>query len=343
MKASPLEMTVPAGEPVIEYRRLLAAPPELVFRVFTEPEHLVHWRGPRELRMVACEIDLRAGGRYRYVHRAPDGGEHAFRGEYLEVRPPHRLVSTFEYEGAPGAVATETVFFQPAGEGMLVISRSVLPSLEARDLYLASGAERGLTDSFHRLDAHLAGAAREGVRMRKLIEVTHVSLGGVIGPSLEWAMPYLSSEHEAYGGDLLSGAGALLLGRRTYEGLSTAYTAMAPNPFVDRMNAIPKHVATRSLDRLGWNSTAIEGDLAESVAKLKEEPGGHLLKYGDGPVDVPPMERGLIDEFHLLLTPVAVGDGQHMFESVTTSPALHLADVTVHRNGVVLLKYTPIG
>ena len=177
--------------------------------------------------------------------------------------------------------------------------------------------------------------------MRKLIEVTHVSLGGEIG-STDWAMPYLNDEHIAYASDLLAGADALVLGRRTYEGLSAAYTAMDPSPFVDRMNAIPKHVASRTPRELGWNSTVIEGDVAEFVAKLKERPGGHLVKYGNGPVDVALMEHGLVDEFHLLLTPVAVSRGQRLFESITTAPALHLADLTAFRNGVVLLKYTPV-
>src|SRR5215472_2049642 len=177
--------------------------------------------------------------------------------------------------------------------------------------------------------------------MRKLIEVTHVSLGGEIG-SPDWAMPYLNDEHQAYASDLLSGAGALVLGRRTYEGLSAAYTAMDPSPFVDRMNSIPKYVASRSLRELVWNSTVIQGDVAEFVGQLKRQPGGHLLKYGNGPVDVPLMEHHLVDEFHLLLTPVAAGAGQHLFESITTAPALHLADLTAFRSGVVLLKYTPI-
>jgi dihydrofolate reductase len=100
--------------------------------------------------------------------------------------------------------------------------------------------------------------------------------------------------------------------------------------------------ASRSLEEAGWNSTVILGDVAEFVARLKEQPGGHLLKYGNGPVDVPLMEHRLVDEFHLLLTPVAVGTGQHMFESITTAPALHLADHTAFSNGVLLLKYTPI-
>jgi dihydrofolate reductase len=178
--------------------------------------------------------------------------------------------------------------------------------------------------------------------MRRLIEITHVSLGGAIGPTLEWAMPYLDEEHASYATDLLFGADALLLGRKTYEGLSAAYPAMDPSPFVDRMNAIPKYVASRTLKELAWNSTVIEGDVADFVAKLKQQPGGHLVKYGNGPLDACLMEHHLVDEFHLLLTPVAAGGGQHMFESLTSAPALHLADVTALGNGVVVLRYTPI-
>jgi hypothetical protein len=76
--------------------------------------------------------------------------------------------------------------------------------------------------------------------MRKLVESTHVSLGGEIGSPQDWAFPYLDDEHGAYASRLLNQADALVLGRRTYEGLSAGYLAMAPGPFVDRMNSIPK-------------------------------------------------------------------------------------------------------
>jgi dihydrofolate reductase len=176
--------------------------------------------------------------------------------------------------------------------------------------------------------------------MRKLIEITHVSLGGEVGRT-EWAMPYLNDEHRAYNSEQLFNADALVLGRRTYEGLSASYTAMASSSFVDRMNSIPKYVASNTLHELGWNSTVVEGDVAEFIARLKREPGKQLIKYGNGPLDVVLMKEGLIDEFHMLLTPVAVGTGQHMFESITDSPALHLADHRAFKNGVVLLIYTP--
>ena len=182
--------------------------------------------------------------------------------------------------------------------------------------------------------------------MRRLIESTHVSLGGEIG-SPDWAFPYLNEEHNDYAKRLLFSADALLLGRLTYEGLSAAYPAMAGgtsevlNDFIERMNSIPKFVASTTLRETTWNATVIEGDVASFVADLKQQPGGDIVKYGNGPLDATLMEHGLIDEFHLLVTPVAIGRGQHMFEDIDTAPGLNLVDVTRFSNGVVILAYAP--
>src|SRR5579864_3440103 len=120
--------------------------------------------------------------------------------------------------------------------------------------------------------------------MGKLIEITHVGLGGQIDP-LDWAFPYLDDEHIAYATEHLFSADALLLGRRTYEGLSAAYPAMSPNAFVDRMNTVPKYVASRTLRTVGWNATVIEGDVRPFVAELKSQRDLDLVKYGNGPLD----------------------------------------------------------
>jgi dihydrofolate reductase len=182
--------------------------------------------------------------------------------------------------------------------------------------------------------------------VRKLIESTHVSLGGEIG-SPQWAFPYLNEDHREYAEQLLFAADALLLGRLTYEGLSAAYPAMTgddsgvPNDFIERMNSIPKYVASTTLDETTWNATVIDGEVAPFVADLKQQPGGNIVKYGNGPLDATLMEHGLIDEFHLLITPVAIGRGQHLFEHIDTAPALNLVDVTRFSNGVVILTYTP--
>lgn len=183
--------------------------------------------------------------------------------------------------------------------------------------------------------------------MSKLIESTHVSLGGEIG-SPEWAFPYLHEEHFEYATRLLAEADALLLGRLTYEGLSAAYPAMNGGDsrtfqaFIERMNSIPKYVASTTLQETTWNATVIEGDVASFVADLKRQSSGNVIKYGNGPLDVTLMEHGLIDEFHLLVTPVAVGRGQHMFESIDGAPALNLVEVTRFSTGVVMLTYTPM-
>jgi dihydrofolate reductase len=176
--------------------------------------------------------------------------------------------------------------------------------------------------------------------MRKLIESAHVALGGEIDP-LDWAYPYLDDEHTRYAAELLDRADALLLGRRTYEGLSAAYPAMASTPFVDRMNSIPKYVASKTLTEATWNATVIPGDVAGFVADLKRQPGGDIVKYGNGPLDQLLMADNLIDEFHLLLAPVAAGSGRHMFEEVLGAPHLSLADVRRFASGVLVLIYTP--
>jgi dihydrofolate reductase len=177
--------------------------------------------------------------------------------------------------------------------------------------------------------------------MRKLIESTHVSLGGEIGSPQDWAFPYLDDEHLRYATELLDGADALVLGRRTYEGLSAAYMAMDSSPFVDRMNSIPKFVASTTLTEATWNATVIPGDVADFVADLKHQPGSHIVKYGNGPLDRLLMAKNLVDEFHLLLTPVAAGSGQHMFEQIQGAPQLSLADVRRFASGVLVLIYTP--
>jgi dihydrofolate reductase len=176
--------------------------------------------------------------------------------------------------------------------------------------------------------------------VRKLIESVHVSLGGQIDP-LDWAFPYLDDEHARYATGLLDEADALLLGRQTYEGLSAAYPAMTPNPFVDRMNSIPKFVASKTLTEATWNATVIPGDVAGFVADLKRQPGGTIVKYGNGPLDRLLMANNLIDEFHLLLTPVAAGSGRHMFEEIHGAPQLSLTDVKRFASGELVLIYTP--
>jgi uncharacterized protein YndB with AHSA1/START domain len=154
-----LELIAPHDEPVLVFRRAFRAPATLVFRAWTEPEHLRHWRVPHGFELVVCEVDLRVGGGYRFVHRAPDGSRHAFRGRYRQIERPGRLVSTFTYEAAPETEVLDEVTFEDTGGTTLVTGRTAFPTFQARELYAAAGAERGLAQCHGRLDELLGALA----------------------------------------------------------------------------------------------------------------------------------------------------------------------------------------
>ncbi|MDT4911995.1 MAG: hypothetical protein QOC66_1123 [Pseudonocardiales bacterium] len=156
MTSSRLEITVPVDTPVIEFRRVVAASPALVFDLWTNPDHLRRWWGPEDYELMSIDIDLRVGGTYRYVHRAPNGVEYAFHGAYLELDPPGRLVYTTVHEGEPDSEAVDSFTFHEADVGTLINCWSQYPSLAIRDKYVAEGMVRGLTESHERLDALIA-------------------------------------------------------------------------------------------------------------------------------------------------------------------------------------------
>jgi uncharacterized protein YndB with AHSA1/START domain len=150
------EIIIPAGEPDIIVRRFLKAPPELVYRACTERDHLRRWWGPRRLEVAACDVDLRVRGGWRIVHRAPDGMEFAFHGEFLELEPPYRRVATFVYEGAPEHEAVETLVLEEVEGGTMLTTTTRHSSVEARDMHVANGMEEGIIDSYLRLDELMA-------------------------------------------------------------------------------------------------------------------------------------------------------------------------------------------
>jgi uncharacterized protein YndB with AHSA1/START domain len=158
------EITTPPGEPIIEVRRFFKAPPELVYRACTEGEYIRRWMGPRRLEVTECDVDLRVGGAWRLVHRAPDGTEFVFYGELLELDPPHRRVGTFVWEGAPEHQAVETLVFEAVEGGTILTSTMRHSSVEARDMHVANGMESGIIESHERLDEVLASLQGAGAR-----------------------------------------------------------------------------------------------------------------------------------------------------------------------------------
>jgi uncharacterized protein YndB with AHSA1/START domain len=153
------QIVVDPDLPTIEIIREFDAPPERVFRAYTEPDLVARWLGPRRLEMRIDEYDARTGGSYRYVHRDSDGTEYAFRGVFHEVRPVDRMVQTFTFEDYPDGVALETATFEDLGGRTRVTTRSLLESFEARDGMVASGMDVGVREGYERLDELLAETA----------------------------------------------------------------------------------------------------------------------------------------------------------------------------------------
>lgn len=107
-----------------------------------------------------------------------------------------------------------------------------------------------------------------------------------------------------------------------------------------RMNAMPKYVASRTLKQATWNATIIEGDVAKEVARLKEQPGRNILKYGTGELDRTLLEHRLVDEYHFWMFPVVVGSGRRLFEGIDTTH-LRLVRSVPFASGIVVLVYEP--
>ena len=175
--------------------------------------------------------------------------------------------------------------------------------------------------------------------MRKLVESTFVTLDGVIGDPQVWGPPYWDDEHVGYARKLLFSSDALLLGRATYEGFAEAWPPRSGD-IADRINSLPKHVASKTLKEATWNATVIDGDVADEVTKLKEQPGENLLKYGTGELDRTLLAHGLVDEFHFWIFPVLLGGGQRLIEGIDTTH-LNLVETTRFGSGIVVNVYAP--
>jgi dihydrofolate reductase len=145
--------------------------------------------------------------------------------------------------------------------------------------------------------------------------------------------------------DGLFAAGALLLGRVTYEQSAAAWASMTDEEgFADGMNTMPKYVASTTLrEPLAWNATLLDGDVPAAVAKLKQQPGGDLLVQGSGTLVRTLMQRNLIDAYQLWVHPVVLGSGKRLFADGVAPTSLQLVDTKTTSAGVVALTYQTAG
>ena len=143
----------------ITMQRSFRAPRELVYRAMTDPELIPQWWGQRSTTTIVDKLDARVGGEWRFIQRAENGSEYAFRGTFQELDPPSRIVQTFEFEPMAGHVSTDALTLTDIDGGTLVRIDSTFASKEDRDGMLQSGMEGGANETYDRLEELLATLA----------------------------------------------------------------------------------------------------------------------------------------------------------------------------------------
>jgi len=176
--------------------------------------------------------------------------------------------------------------------------------------------------------------------MGRLIVSVQTTMDGVMDQLESWFNEEGDVEH--HGVEELLAADAVLLGRKTYEELST-YWPSASGPYAELINPIPKYVASRTLTGpLTWNAELLGPDTAEAVAALKAKRAGSLISYGCGELANVLARNGLVDEVRFWLHPVVWGDGVRPFHAGELPIRLRLITATPYTTGVVKLTYQPL-
>jgi dihydrofolate reductase len=190
--------------------------------------------------------------------------------------------------------------------------------------------------------------------MSKLVVTNHITLDGVMqAPGRPDEDPRDGFEHGGWAtrgndevmgrvlGERMARGGPLLLGRRTYEDFYGFWPKQKDNPFTELLDNVQKYVASKTLNEpLPWsNSTLLKGDVANAVAKLKEEAGKDIGVLGSGELIRSLMRHNLVDEYLLMIHPLVLGSGRRMFPAGSPFAALQLVDSVTTTTGVVIATY----
>jgi dihydrofolate reductase len=154
-------------------------------------------------------------------------------------------------------------------------------------------------------------------------------------------MDYLDADAQKAAAAQLSKSDAMLMGRNTYQALSTAWSTRE-GVFAEKINAIEKYVISSTLRSTTWkNSTILSGDVITEVTKLKQQDGQDLTIYGHGPLGQMLLEKGLLDEIRLSVHPIIVGTGTPFYRDAAEKTKLELVGSEPLPSGVIVLTYRP--
>jgi len=187
--------------------------------------------------------------------------------------------------------------------------------------------------------------------MKKLIAFNHISIDGYfvdINGDMGWAHSDKNDEEwNAFVANNAQGGGILLFGRITYE-LMTRYwptpAAASHDPSVaERMNAMPKVVFSRTLEKASWNNTRlVKSALVDEIRQMKQESGEGIAIIGSGTIVSQLAQEGLIDEYQIVVNPIILGKGRTMFEGIKEKRPLKFTNSRTFHNGNVFLCYEPL-
>jgi dihydrofolate reductase len=188
--------------------------------------------------------------------------------------------------------------------------------------------------------------------MGRIVVTEFVSLDGVVedpGGSEDykhggWSFEIeRGDEGDKFKLDETLAADALLLGRITYEGFAAAWPSRE-GEFADKFNNMPKYVVSSTLEDPEWNnSTVLGGDVAEEVAKLKQEQDGEIVVHGSPRLVQALIENDLVDELRMMVFPVVLGSGKRLFDETSDKKSLRLTNSQMVGDGVAILIYEPAG
>jgi dihydrofolate reductase len=183
--------------------------------------------------------------------------------------------------------------------------------------------------------------------MSRLIMWNLITLDGMFEGPQPWDLRALAyawgDELERFSLEQADEVEALVFGRRTYEGMA-AHWSTATGEIADFMNAVPKYVFSRTLDRVDWaNTTLLKEDAGHAVARLKEQPGKDLFVFGSADLSATLIRHGLFDEYRIGLVPVTLGKGSPLFKPDSEPLKLQLQQSRPLGDRCLLLRYEPAG
>ena len=183
--------------------------------------------------------------------------------------------------------------------------------------------------------------------MRPLVLTLHLSLDGFgcddDTETLRFFEKIDDDEHEQYLLGMLRGAGTHIMGRVTYQGMARAWPASS-HPIAEPMNEIPKVVFSRTLRSAEWGPARIAaGDTAQEIARLKQEPGGEIIAHGGSSFARSLTRLGLVDEYRLILAPIAAGSGSQLFSATDHAQPMKLVSSRAFPSGILALAYRLAG